>query len=70
MFHSDDYISLFMSFINIAMSLGGLFKWIAPINDRFYLSRVNKLFECMPASVLVTCILMRGWLAPPRVLSH
>ena len=49
MFHSDDYISLFMSFIHIAMRLGSLFQRIASINDRFYLSRLDQLFECVPA---------------------
>lgn len=44
-FHSYYYISLFVPFFNIAMSLGNLFQRIASIYDRFYLSRLNKLFE-------------------------
>ncbi len=44
-FHSYDDISLFVSFFNIAMSLGDLFQRIATINDRLYLSGLNKLFE-------------------------
>ena len=42
---SYDYISLFVSFFDIPVSLGSLFQWIAFINDRPYLSRLNKLFE-------------------------
>ena len=45
MFHSYDYISLFVPFFDIPVSLGNLFQRIASINDRFYLSRLNKLFE-------------------------
>ena len=45
MFQSYDYISLFVSFIDIPVSLGSLFQWISSINDRFYISRLNKLFE-------------------------
>ena len=45
MFHSYDYISLFVPFINIPVSLGSLFYRIVSIYDRFYLSRLNKLFE-------------------------
>ncbi len=45
MFQSYDYISIFVSFVDIAMSLDNLFKWIASIDDRFYLSRLNKLFK-------------------------
>jgi len=41
MFQSYDYISLFMPFVNVAVSLGGPFQWIGSINDRFYLSRLN-----------------------------
>jgi hypothetical protein len=43
MFHRYDDISLFVSFINIAMRLGSLFQRIASINERYYLSRLNKL---------------------------
>jgi hypothetical protein len=45
MFHSDDYISLFAPFLDIPVSLGNLFQGIASIYDRFYLPRLNKLFE-------------------------
>ncbi len=45
MLQSDDYISIFVSFVDIPVSLGNLFQRIASINDRFYLSRLNKLFE-------------------------
>ncbi len=43
--NSDDDISLFVSFFNIPMRLGSLFQRIISINDRFYLSRFNQLFE-------------------------
>ena len=42
---SYDYISLFASCFDIPVSLGSLFQRIASIYDRFYLSRLNKLFE-------------------------
>ena len=45
MFHSNDYISLFVSCFDIPVSLGNLFQRIASIDDRFYLSRLNQLFE-------------------------
>jgi hypothetical protein len=45
MLHSYDYMSLFVSFFNIPVNLDNLFQRIASINDRFYLSRFNKLFE-------------------------
>ena len=45
MFHSYDYISRFVSFFNIAVSFGSLFQRITSIYDRFYLPRLNKLFE-------------------------
>ena len=35
MFHSYDYISLFVPFFDIPVSLGSLFQWIVSINDRF-----------------------------------
>ena len=44
-FHSYDHIPLFVSFVDIPVSLGDLFKRIASINDRFYLSRLNEIFE-------------------------
>ena len=47
MFHSNDYISLFVSFINIPVSLDNLFQRIASVNDRFYLPRLNEFFEVM-----------------------
>ncbi len=45
MFQSYDHISRFLPFFTIAMSLGHLFHRIASIYDRFYLPRLNKLFE-------------------------
>jgi hypothetical protein len=42
---SYNYISLFVSFIDIPVSLDNLFQRIASIYDRFYLPRLNKLFE-------------------------
>jgi hypothetical protein len=45
MLHSYDDMSLFEPFFNIPVSLGSLFQRIASIYDRFYLSRLNKLFE-------------------------
>ena len=45
MFQSDNYISLFVSFFDIPVRLGHLFQRIESINDRFYLSRFNQLFE-------------------------
>ena len=45
MFHSDDDISLFVPFFDIPVSLDNLFQRIASIYDRFYLPRLNKLFE-------------------------
>jgi len=45
MFHSYDYIPLFVPFFDISVSLDNLFQRIASIYDRFYLPRLNKLFE-------------------------
>ena len=45
MLHSYYYISLFVSFIDIPVSLDHLFQRIASIYDRFYISRLNKLVE-------------------------
>jgi len=45
MFHCNDHISLFMPFVDIPVRLGHLFQRIESINDRFYLSRLNQLFE-------------------------
>ena len=44
MCHSDGDISLFVSFVDVPVSLGNLFQRIASIYDRFQLSRFNKLF--------------------------
>ena len=43
MLHSDDDISLFVSLFDIPVGLGSLLQRIASINDRFNLSRLNKL---------------------------
>ena len=43
--HSYDDISLFVSCVDVAVSLGNVFQWIASIDDRLYLPRLNKLFE-------------------------
>ena len=43
--HGDYYISRFLPWFNIAMSLGNLFQRIASVDDRFYRFRLNKLFE-------------------------
>ena len=43
--HSYDYISLFEPFVNITVSLGSLFQRIAFIDDRFYFSCLDQLFE-------------------------
>ena len=45
MFHSDDYIPLLVSFIDIPVSLDNLLQRIASIDDRFYLPRLNQLPE-------------------------
>lgn len=45
MFHSYYYFSSSVAFFIIAVSLGSLFQRIASIDDRFYLSRLNKLFD-------------------------
>ena len=45
MFQGNYYISLFVPFVDIPVSLGHLFQRIASINDRFYLSRLYQLFE-------------------------
>jgi hypothetical protein len=42
--HSDDYVSLLMPFLDVPEGLGSLFQRIASIDDRFQLSRLNKLF--------------------------
>ena len=45
LFHRDDDIALFVSCFDIPVSLDNLFQRIASINDWFYLSRFNQLFE-------------------------
>ena len=45
MFHSYNYIALFVSFVNIPVRLNNLFQRIASVYNRFYLSRLHKLFE-------------------------
>jgi hypothetical protein len=39
------YVSLFVPFVNIAMSFGSLFERIASIDDRSDLTRLDQLFE-------------------------
>ena len=52
MCHSYDDISLFVSCVDVAVSLGNVFQWIASIYDRLELSRLNELSEedeiCFP----------------------
>ena len=43
--HRDDDIALFVSGVDVAVSLGDLFQRIASINDRVDLPRLNQLFE-------------------------
>ncbi len=38
-------ITLLISFFNIPERLDHRFQWIRPIDDRFYLPRLNQLFE-------------------------
>ena len=45
MFQSNYYVSLFVSFFDIPVSLGHLFQRIASIDDRSDLSRFDELFE-------------------------
>ena len=45
MFHSYYYISLFVTFVNISVSLSSLLQRIASIYNRFYLPRFDKLFK-------------------------
>ena len=44
-FHSDDYIPLLVPCFDIPVSLGHLVQRIAPIDDRFDLSRLDKLAD-------------------------
>jgi hypothetical protein len=68
MFHSYDYISLFVPFVNISMSLGSLFQRIASIFDRFYLSRLNKLFEVFRSIPTESIILDKVNTCAPRLV--
>ena len=43
--HRDDDIALFVSCVNVPVSLDNVFQWIASIDDRLYLPRLNQLFE-------------------------
>ena len=45
MLHSDDYVSLLVPLVDVSVSLGGLFQWIASVNDRSHLLRLNQLSE-------------------------
>ena len=43
--HSYDNISLFVSCVDVPVSLGNVFQRITFIDDRLYLPRLNKLCE-------------------------
>jgi len=43
--YCDDYAALFVSLVDVPVRVNHLFQGIGPINDRFYLIRLNKLFE-------------------------
>ena len=43
--HRDDHMSRFLPGFDIAMSLGDLCQRIAPVDDRFYFSRLDKFLE-------------------------
>ena len=45
MFHGYDYVSLFLPCFDIPVSLGNLFQRVASIDDRFYLARLQHIFE-------------------------
>jgi hypothetical protein len=45
MFHSDDDMSLLVPLFDVAVSLDNLLQRITPVNDRSYLSRLNKFLE-------------------------
>src|SRR3989442_860686 len=45
MCHSDDDISLFVSCVDVPVSLDIVFNGIASIDDLLYLPRLNQLFE-------------------------
>ena len=42
--HSDDDAPLFGSGFDVAVRLGNLLQWVAPIDDRAQLSRLDQLF--------------------------
>src|SRR2546421_8673336 len=42
MIHRDDDISLFVSCVDVAVSLGNVFQWIASIDDRLDCRRTHK----------------------------
>jgi hypothetical protein len=43
--HSYDNIALFVSFLDIPVSLDNFLQGIASVNDRLQLSRLNYLFD-------------------------
>ena len=43
--HRDDDIALFVSCVDVPVSLGNVFQRIASIDDRLYLPRLNQLCE-------------------------
>jgi len=45
MFHRNDHISLFMPLLDIAVRLDDMLQRINPVDDRFYLSRLDQFFE-------------------------
>ena len=53
--HRDDNIALFAPGFDVSMRLGGLFKRIAPINDRLDLSGLNKILEEDEVCLLCVC---------------
>ena len=55
LFHSDDYIALFVSCIDIPVGFGSLFQRIASIDDGVYLSRLNQLCEELDVLRVFTC---------------
>ena len=44
-FHRNDHISLFMPLFDIAVRLDDMLQRINLVYDRFYLSRLDQLFE-------------------------
>ncbi len=53
--HRDDNTSLFVSLVNIPVSLDNLLQWIASINDWFYLPRFNEFIEVHEIFSLEDC---------------